>query len=783
MIQDLKYAWTAVRRNPWLWLASILTLTLGIGLNASVFTILQGLLFRARVDKDPASFVHLSPNYSGPQAGSEAPWTLSAHDYRTFAAESRTLRELAAWSVVRLRFEHGGEALLGLAVTPNFFDVYGLERPLLGRMLADDAPEAVIGEELWRDRFGSDPHVVGRTLRLNGLGFTVVGIAPAGFSGRIRGPGIWIPWTMQPALYPGADWFGERGPRWLTAEGRLAAGPTREQARSELQVIAARLDRLQPGRRTAMMLTNGSFGEEPALRASLFWMGPLIMAGLTLILLIACTNVAVLQLSRAVVRQREMAVRLAIGAGRWRLTRMLLTETLLLATVAGFASVAVAYEAPWAFRRLVATTSMPAYSLRPDASVLAYLGIAVLLTACFAGLSPAAESLRVNLAASMKAGDAWSAMGRASGRSHGFLVAAQVAMSLVLLVTAGLFLRGQWRAFTADPGFETQHVLLVQVDGNKGITDALRSLRAVQVVAAGSPFAEEESLGPGTVVQVPRPAGPERRSAVISFVSPEFFAALSVPISRGTVFAGPSDAVVSEALARSFWPGEDPVGKRLLLPDMTSLRVAGVARDLRSEHAGETDSPHVYRFADPRGSANTLLVRFAGPAEPVERAVMATLTRFGSDSFAPPKTLRTILDDNATRMSTIVRMVAILALTALALAVLGIYGVVALAASRRTRELGIRMALGATRRSVVGAVLSSGLRPVACGVGAGLAIAVPAVRATAVVLRHTPIPIVANDLVVYAGMGLLLAGVAVAAMLKPAVRAAAADPMQALRQD
>jgi predicted permease len=454
-----------------------------------------------------------------------------------------------------------------------------------------------------------------------------------------------------------------------------------------------------------------------------------------------------------------------------------------LTTIAGAASIAVAYRAPWAFTRMVATAGMPVYSLRPDAAVLAYLGTAVLLTACLAGLSPAAESLRVNLAAAMKMGEGWSGTGRGASRSHGFLVAAQVAMSLVLLVTAGLFLRGQWRAFTADPGFETQHVLMVQIHGSAALALGLRSVPSVQVVAAGSPFAEDESLGESRVVHVPHLGGQERKSAVISLVSPEFFSALSIPISRGRVFGGETEAVVSEALARSFWPGEDPVGRRLMLQDGTSLQVAGVAHDLRSEHVGPTDAPHIYRFAGPHMLPGTLMVRFAGAVEPVERGIREAMKRFDVESSTPPKTLRAILHENAERMSTIVRMVVILALTALLLAVLGIYGVVALAASRRTRELGIRMALGASKPAVVGAVLSSGLRPIAWGVGVGLVMAVMAARATAVVLLRTPIPIAANDPVVYLSVGLLLAGVGVAAMLTPAVRAARADPMQALRQD
>ena len=240
---------------------------------------------------------------------------------------------------------------------------------------------------------------------------------------------------------------------------------------------------------------------------------------------------------------------------------------------------------------------------------------------------------------------------------------------------------------------------MIQAHGTSAaLVDSLRSIPSVQVVAAGSPFAADESLGESTVVQVPRSEGLERKSAVVSSVSPEFFAALGIPILRGRVFDGGTVSVVSEALARSFWPGEDPVDRRIVLPDGTSLQVAGVARDLRSENIGATDAPHIYRFADPRLPADALMVRFAGAVEPIERQVRETMQRFDVERLTPPKTLRAILDENAERMSTIVRMVVILALIAVLLAVFGIYGIVALAASRRTREIGIRMALGATGR-------------------------------------------------------------------------------------
>ena len=352
--QDLHYAMRSIRRQPGLAIATVLTLALGLGLNVSVYTFLQGLLFRARVDKNPETFIHLSPEYRS-QGRREASWLLSVRDYRAYASGVQTLNALAAWTPVHARLGSGDSETpqLALLVTCNFFEVYGLNAPRIGRLFSQaecESPGAVpavlIGEQIWKNQFNSDPRVVGSSVRVNGSPFTIAGVLPADFAGRIRGPGISIPWTMQRSFFQGNDLFDADSTRWLTAEGRLKTGAAREEARSELAVIASQLDRLEPGRQTTMHVTNGSFGEEPALRGSLFWIGPVVMGALTLILLIACTNVTVLQLSRAAARQREMGIRLSIGAGRGRLMRMLLTEILLLATMAGVLSAYFAFRPP-----------------------------------------------------------------------------------------------------------------------------------------------------------------------------------------------------------------------------------------------------------------------------------------------------------------------------------------------------------------------------------------------------------------------------------------------------
>lgn len=782
--QDVRYALRSMRRQPGLAVATVLTLALGLGLNVSTFTFLRGFLFRARVDQDPESFIHLSPEYSerGRRVGS---WLASVREYRAYAG-AQTLSALAAWAPVHATVGNGErEPQLVLLVTRDFFQVYGLRAPRMGRLFSQtecgtpgSGAVVLIGEELWKNQFNSDSKIVGRTVRINRALFTIVGVLPAGFAGRIRGPGIWIPWTMERLFFQNKDLFRSDSIEWLTLEGRLKPGRTRSEAQSELGVIAARLDQIEPGRRTTMHVTNGSFGEEPALRASLFWIGSVVMGALTLILLIACTNVTVLQLSRAVTRQREMGIRLSIGAGRPRLMRMLLTETLLLAMLAGALSVYVAFEAPAIFTKLLAN-GMPVYQTKPDLQVMLYLGAIILAATIVAGLSPAGESLRVDLHSATKPG---SGVGSSAGTRRSFVIAAQVAMSLVLLVCAAVFLRAEYTAFTADPGFETRRVLFVVLQAPLR-ADRIREVPGVESVASGSPLSQEEQGPPTEEVRTPgQPAGSGKQVATTD-VSTNYFDTLSIRLLEGRALANAREAVVSRAFAESFWPGKDPIGERIVLADERELTIVGIARDVASERPGSVDGPHLYRWRDMSHPVDSLLIRFRGDAAVTSSRVREAIRQVDADSQAWPRTLRAILDETAKRFSILVRMISILAGLALSLAVLGIYGVVAFTASQRTKEVGIRMALGATHSMVVRLVLASGARPIGWGIAVGIPLALAGTQAVATLLRHAPVSIQPEDPILFLGVALVLGLTGCAAMLRPAWRAATGDPMRALRDE
>src|SRR5262245_63881337 len=358
MFQDLRYGVRMLMKNPGLTFVIVLLLALGIGVNTGVFTAINGLMMRARVDNDPDSLNHLAPQYAGQFEQLGLDGALSLTDYQAFQSGAHSLSDLAGWAIARVKLDDDAQSQMALMVTRRFFSVYGLERPSLGRLfLADECaapggPQvAILSEELWQSRFGADPQIIGKVINLNRRPFTVVGVTPARFSGRLRGWGIWIPYTMQPQFKGGENLFQETGKQWLTVDGRIRPGQSRASAQAELAFIARRQDQLQPGRKTTMVLTNGSLIEEPTLRPKIFWAPWLIMGAPSLVLLITLVILTLLLLAKSTARRKEMAIRLALGAGRRRLARMLLTESLILAAAAGAISAWLAYQTPILFEK------------------------------------------------------------------------------------------------------------------------------------------------------------------------------------------------------------------------------------------------------------------------------------------------------------------------------------------------------------------------------------------------------------------------------------------------
>lgn len=824
LAQDIRVAIRSLRKSPLLVTAVVLTLALGIGMNVSVFTILNGLLFEPHVDRDPSSFVHLSPVYSGivPEFN---PWAISTQDYRAYQdGAKRSTSQLTAWDAAQVvigQSEAGqGESspFLALLVTCNFFSVYGTEQPpqqaKMGRLFRPEecsepgsAPVAVISEGFWKNQLGSDPQILGATLRLNRHPFTVIGVMPSGFAGILKGPGIWVPYTMRSAMQSGLgreDSFNDLTTPWLTVDGRLKPGATRGGLQAELNVIASQQDRLAPGRKTRMEITDGSIMAEPSVRAKAYWLAPLVMGALTLILLIACTNVTMLLLSRAAARQQEIAIRLSLGAGRMRLLRMLLTEGVILALGGGAISAYVLSQAPAVIRKLLWTSNSPVLNLPLDGRVLSYLAGVTLLAGCIAGLAPAFESLKADMLGSLRGHQSLFALAKNKVRNRRVLIGVQIAMSLVLLTGAGLFIRAQHNMFAADPGYDANHVLFVPVRLTsppyttdvarafyKTLAERVGALNGVQALCYGSaPVPLSDAGVTMEEVRFPGQAKGSGTQTSVALAPASYFETLGIAMRRGRAFReGESNvAVVSEALARKMWPGADPIGQTIQTRGGPSredaeYEVVGIARDIQSEQFGAVDGPRLYKPRDPRAPGLPLLVRFSGDGDALERSIKSVIAGMDRDVTVTPRTLRWILDDLADRFSVLVKLTIVLGMVAVLLAVIGIYGVVAFTVGQQAKELGIRMALGATRGVIVRSVLRSGARPILIGLGGGLVLTLGAASVLGKAFEAIPVALHVYDPVTYGAVAILLAASALAAMFGPALRAAGADPSRALRQD
>ena len=797
---DLRFGTRLLRKNLGLSIATVLTFAIGIGLNAGVFTVIDGLLFRPRVAHDPASFVEVQVDRADATTGRIAAPLITLREYEAIA-RSGSLRAVAAWTPIHAAIgnQPSGRDAIPLLVTCNFFATYGPEQPLLGRLFGPDdctAAEAplpvVIGEDLWRTSLAADPNVVGSSVLLNQRPFTVIGVMPSGYAGQLRGP-IWIPLPAARMFYGGRDPVREPSTPWLLGVvGRLRADASRRSAAAELAVIARQLDATAANQRTTIRITTGAMIDTPVVREAAGWVVPLIMAAPAVVMLIACANVALLLLSRSMARSHEVAVRMSLGASPRRLLQMLLVESALLAAMAAPPSLALAYAAPRLLRALI--PALPYYPFGVDAAVVAYVIGITLFAGVAAGMPPAIESLKGNVSAALHSHEA---VPFATGwRARDVLVAAQVCMSLVLLVGAGLFLRAEGRLLSANPGYDADGVMIVvprvAIPPHTAASVATfyqtfmlraRSNPAVRAVAWARGWVDDSAVSSATATIV---ADSGRiTSALVSVVSSEYFRTLQIPLVVGEPFGDDAtsvrSAVISESLASTLWPGRTPIGSTARL-GQTEVSIAAVARDVPSivSSAGERT---IYLPAAQSRAGDAVFVSFAGSESPMAQALRDGLVALDPNSVAQPLTLGAIRRDQATKFMPMVEMVVGLGLVGLGLGVAGIYAVVSFAARRRTREMGIRIALGATRANIVQTIIGSSATPVAAGIVTGLVFAILGARALARLFAGTPVHLEAWDPIVYSSVVVLLAAAAIAAMLGPAERAAAADPVDALRQE
>ena len=814
MLTPLHHALRILRKDPGFTALAIGSLALGIGATSAMFTFADAVLLRPLPIAHPDRVVAISAR-SATSAPVGVSTTISYPDYVDYRDRNRTFEGLVAAAPATFGFSPGPGVLprikQGEYVSGNFFRVLGVA-PALGRDFRpeEDAtegrdPVVVLGHDFWRGALGASPSVLGSRIRLNGIGFTVIGVAPASFAGIDVGAAVYIPLAMAPRLGEGS--LNNRGTGWLSVRGRLKTGVGVEQAQSDIGGIAAGLDRVYPQTDHARHIEVQTelqlrVKESPPTAAMMIMLGLLALS----VLLVACANVAGLLLSRARTRTREIAVRLAIGASRLDLVRQLLLESFLVAIAGGLGGVVVADAGARFFSSIPFPTDL-AFSIPAtvDHRALLFTLLVSLMSTVLFGLGPALRMTRSDLVPALKAADADSGPRRLWGRNT--IVAGQVALSLVLLVISAILVEGFRHELSQGAGFRPDRLFLTSFDTQlarysesqsrqfyERLLQRIRLARGVRSAALASSLPLWSWDTTGLVPEGYRlPSGERAPTAFNYYVSDGYFSTLGVRVLQGRGILesdrenSPLVAVVNDHLANRYWPNGNAVGKRIHLdgPNGPLLEIVGIARAAKVFFISEPPADVVYLpFRQHAHSALTLMAESdaadAATIAPVVREVVGRL-----DPDMPAFDIRTMHDfytQRAVKLPNMtVEIVAAMGLMGLLLAVTGLYGLVAYSVSRRTREIGIRVAIGADQAKVVRMVLGQGLKLGAAGVAAGLVASVIACRAMTSASWFLTFDRV-NPLI-FAATALLFLAVTTLAAWAPARRASRIDPVRALRDE
>ncbi len=812
--QDLRYGLRGLRKSKGLAFVIALSIGLAIGANTTIFTWLESLILNpwphiAEADR----LVALNTANADGSASGEPP--ISWPEFQDWRARMASFDGMAAWSVTRFNLtlsdQPQGEPVWGLMVSGDYFDVLGV-RAALGRTLRPDeektsAPVAVISHGFWQRRLGGDPDIVGRRVILNSAEVTIIGVAPPRFVGTLVGLGFdfWIPVTLDPQVRSrgssqgivGGDRLRDRGDRWLQGFARLKPGVTLAQANAELLMVARQVS--EANGETPPVIARAKKLREQLLGSLLTPLFGALLVITGLVLLIACANVANLLLARAVTRQKEIGIRLALGARRMRIVRQLLTESLLLAASGGIVGMLIALWGRDLFPLFIPKVPQQVvFEIGFNARVVGFAALLTMLTAVIFGLVPALRATRTNLVSALKDDGRGGSPSRS--RLGGALVVAQVALSLVTLVCAGLFMRSLREAQTMNLGFaDPSRVLLVGTDLNLARLDEaegtastdrlLERVRALPGVVSAC-YATMVPLGFGghsyssTTIEGYTPQRDEQVSIERVIVSDGYFETMGIPVmsGRGITAQDRRDsqrvAVVNEAFARRYWPGQNPLGRRLD-QGMGWATVVGVAKDSKYRDLGEGSYPVVYSALPQRYAAMlTLHIRTAGEPEALTETVRREFTAANASlPFLDPRTLLDYISGPNFLQFIGAACSGGFGALALLLAAVGMYGVLAYTVSQRRREIAIRLALGATSRDVLRLVLWRGVKLMIAGVAVGTGLALVAGR----LLVSQLVNVSPGDPLTFVVVTLLLAAVALLACWIPARRAAKVDPAVALR--
>ena len=834
--QDVRQACRTFARNPGFTLVALATLAAGIGVNTTIFTAYDAVALKPLPVADASRVVRLKRWFTHGWIG-DMQYGFSWPEYAYCREHQDVFSDLVAtsWPVQVLAVLPGetGEtqqrSLQAQMVSGNYFRSFGVGATV-GRTFGPDEdgapgenPVIVLSYAYWQREMHRDPHVVGSLLKVNGTEYSIVGVAPQEFTGTAllpRVPDFWVPASMQAQIVPGEDWLHQRNDQRFQILGRVKAGSGLKAAEAETAALIAQFSTTyvshDPTRRVTLERT-AFFGntDDPRFEAGV----AALMLIVAMVLFVACANVANMLLARGAVRQREISTRLALGASRARVVRQLMTESVLLSLMGGAAGLALSVAASKLLRVAVAqmlTAQLGgdfafSMNLNPDARTLAYAAVLAVLAGAVFGLSPALQFSRPELAMSIR--DESLSFGHRLRRSHlrSLLIGGQVAVSMLLLTCSGLLVRGLMRSQSADTGFNSRQVFLLLADYGddhaasearfQRLVTRLESLPELASVAYGRGPMMGTWSPPMTVKKTGAVEGMEHDRALASYASQNYLNTLGIGLVRGRDFTrqesatGAHVAVISQGAARMFWPGEDPMGKHFELDlhfdsRLTDFEVIGIARDVRFTNLTRVDPAHVYLAPDPALNYPILINVGAN-----QEAALAALWKAVKDSDAnlmPGLAVwnaETMLVQPQRTLARVMAMFALcLALLAVSLAGVGIYGVMAYVVSQRTKEIGVKMALGARPGDVLRSVALWGLRPVAVGMVIGLACA-----AAASAVLHSTLAFPGSQDFLYgvrfydpwtfAGISCFLVGTSLLASLVPAVRAVRVDPMVALRYE
>jgi putative ABC transport system permease protein len=815
MKQDLKYAFRILLKNPFMTLVIVLTLALGIGANTAIFSVLNAVVLRPLPYAEPDRLVMVWETSPGDNKRSAAPGNFV--DWRS---QTTSFSDMAAMFYGNFNLTGNGEPerVNGSTVTSNFMATLGVAAQL-GRTFQPDDDEhqdrrvAILGDGLWQRKFGADKSIIGKTITIDESAYTVVGVMPSGFKYPVLSD-LWVLGRDRNAVsmslisqFPTNDWNHERDAHFINVVARLKPGATLAQAQSDMAGIASRLEKDFPNTNSGLgsnvvSLHTQIVGNVKTLIAVLF-------GAVALVLLIACTNVASLLLARATQRDREFAIRRAVGANRWRLARQLLTESVLLSLLGGMAGLGLSVWAVALFVKLSPGNIPRLNEANVDLRLLGFAFLVSMITGIAFGLWPALQATGGSLNRSLKEAGSRLSEGKQRRRSRSVLIVTELALAQVLLVGAGLLIMSYVQVSRIEPGFNADHVLSAKIapSGKKypdlksraqfytRVIEQLQSVPGVTSVGMvmNVPLSGSSMNRGFTVEGRPDPKPNEEVSMDYQVVSKDYFLTMGIPVLRGRAFtaqdteSAPRVIVINETMAKHYWPNEDPVGKRMAIGESskdTSWRtIVGVVGDVR--HASLTDAPVPFAFIDYRQDLESwprmgFVMKTQTDPQALIPSVRGSLVSIDSQQpVYAVESMEKLLDNDLAPRKFVMMLIGVLAFIAVALAMVGIYSVISFSVNERTREIGIRMALGAKRADVLSMILSQGMRVAAVGIVAGLALAYGLTRLlTTLLFEVSP-----TDPKTFALVAVTLGAVALLACYLPARRATRVDPLVALKEE